>query len=150
MIKLFTGVSVNGNAVLVVKSSLRSPSPLEADEQISGLSADAEDQVVNFSFERIEGVTRTYRLSDFRFEGLSELIDLQGELFGSCWVSLLFVLLRQWRKPSFLAARRSQSDFRSSRRLSVAVAASASHPARTFRFLDPLIELLRRRFHRRG
>jgi hypothetical protein len=46
------------------------------DEHINGLSSDAEDNLVNFSLDRIERITRAGSLSDLRFEGLSELIDL--------------------------------------------------------------------------
>ncbi len=62
---------------------------LEVDKQINSLSADAENHLVSFSFDRIEGTTRVGRLSDFGFEGLSELIDLLTQRFGRFGVSLV-------------------------------------------------------------
>jgi len=78
----FAGASVKGNAVLGTQFFAQVTIALEAGERIDGLSADAEDHLMNFSFDRIEGITRVGDLSDSGFEGLSELIDLLTQLLG--------------------------------------------------------------------
>ena len=78
----FAVASVQGNAVLGCHFLAQITIALQVDEKIDGMSADAEDHLVDLSFDRIEGITGAGRLLDFGFEGLSEPIDLLTKLLG--------------------------------------------------------------------
>jgi hypothetical protein len=69
--------------IIGIDGPAKIPIALQSDEEIDCLPSDLHDHFVNLSLNRIEKVAPVGGVSDFRLEGVGELVNLLANPFGS-------------------------------------------------------------------